>query len=108
MSLLEVQSVSVVFGGLVAVKKVNLTIRKGEIVGLIGPNGAGKTTLFNAVTRLQELSGGKVWLGRTEVTKMPAADAALLDTSQMGIEPAFAAALALVSPKIENALISPA
>jgi len=39
---------------------------------------------------------------------IPAADAALLDTSQMGIEPAFAAALALVSPKIENALISPA
>ena len=46
MSLLEVQSVSVVFGGLVAVKKVKLTIQEKEIVGLIGPNGAGKTTLF--------------------------------------------------------------
>ncbi len=38
----------------------------------------------------------------------PAADAALLDTSQMGIDAAFAAALALVSPRVENALISPA
>jgi len=39
---------------------------------------------------------------------VPAKDAALLDTSQMGIDAAFAAALALVSPKVENALISPA
>lgn len=46
--------------------------------------------------------------GRAVAPLVPAADAALLDTSQMGIEPAFAAALALVSPRIENALISPA
>ncbi len=45
---------------------------------------------------------------RTVSPLVPAADAALLDTSQMGIDAAFAAALALVSPKVENALISPA
>jgi len=60
MSLLEIQTVSVVFGGLVAVKKVNLTIRPGEIVGLIGPNGAGKTTLFNCVCGFQPVDEGDI------------------------------------------------
>jgi len=60
MSLLEVQSVSVVFGGLVAVKKVKLTIQEKEIVGLIGPNGAGKTTLFNCVCGFQPVDEGEM------------------------------------------------
>ena len=62
MTLLEVQSVSVVFGGLEAVKKVNLAIRKREIVGLIGPNGAGKTTLFNCICGFQPLEEGTISL----------------------------------------------
>ena len=60
MSLLEIQSVSVVFGGLVAVKKVDLTIEEGEIVGLIGPNGAGKTTLFNCLGGFQSVDEGTI------------------------------------------------
>ena len=62
MTLLEVQSVSVVFGGLEAVKKVNLAIREREIVGLIGPNGAGKTTLFNCICGFQPLEEGTISL----------------------------------------------
>jgi len=78
MSLLEVQSVSVVFGGLVAVKKVNLTIQKGEIVGLIGPNGAGKTTLFNCVCGFQPVDeGGMAFQNRSIHTLAPHAIAAL-------------------------------
>ncbi|HEY8531150.1 MAG TPA: ATP-binding cassette domain-containing protein, partial [Limnochorda sp.] len=45
--LLELREVSMVFGGLVAVNGLNLSLKEGELVGLIGPNGAGKTTVFN-------------------------------------------------------------
>jgi len=60
MSLLEVRSVSVSFGGLVAVKKIDLDIHEGQIVGLIGPNGAGKTTLFNCLSGFQPIDEGSL------------------------------------------------
>ena len=58
MSLLEIQSVSVSFGGLMALKRVSFALEEGEIVGLIGPNGAGKTTLFNCLSAFQPASEG--------------------------------------------------
>ncbi len=58
MSLLEIQSVSVSFGGLMALKRVSFALEEGEIVGLIGPNGAGKTTLFNCLSAFQPVSEG--------------------------------------------------
>jgi len=58
MSLLEIQSVSVSFGGLMALKGVSFALEEGEIVGLIGPNGAGKTTLFNCLSAFQPVSEG--------------------------------------------------
>jgi branched-chain amino acid transport system ATP-binding protein len=48
--LLDIQGVSIRFGGVQAVKEVDFYADLGEIVGVIGPNGAGKTTLFNIVT----------------------------------------------------------
>ncbi len=57
---LEVQNVTMRFGGLVANENVSLKVQKGEIFAVIGPNGAGKTTLFNAITGIYEPTAGTV------------------------------------------------
>lgn len=62
--LLELQSVTVKFGGNIAVADASLIADEGRITGLIGPNGAGKTTTFNVITGLQPPSSGLVlWDG---------------------------------------------
>ncbi len=58
--MLDVQNLSIVFGGLKAVSDFNLTINEKEIVGLIGPNGAGKTTVFNMLTGVYTPTEGTI------------------------------------------------
>lgn len=58
--MLDVQNLSIVFGGLKAVSDFNLTINEKEIVGLIGPNGAGKTTVFNMLTGVYTPTQGTI------------------------------------------------
>jgi branched-chain amino acid transport system ATP-binding protein len=59
---LEVQDITVRFGGLVAVDRASLTIQKGDLIGFIGPNGAGKTTLMRVITGIVTPTEGKVML----------------------------------------------
>jgi branched-chain amino acid transport system ATP-binding protein len=57
---IEVNDVTVRFGGIVALDGIAFEIREGEILGLIGPNGAGKTTLFNCLSRLYTPTSGDI------------------------------------------------
>lgn len=58
--ILNVQSLTMDFGGLRALNRVSLEIRQGEIVALIGPNGAGKTTFFNCITGIYTPTHGDI------------------------------------------------
>ncbi|MDN5926316.1 MAG: ABC transporter ATP-binding protein [Hyphomicrobiales bacterium] len=58
--ILEVDSLTRQFGGLVAVNDVSFSVRKGEILGIIGPNGAGKTTLFSLISGFMKPTKGEV------------------------------------------------
>jgi branched-chain amino acid transport system ATP-binding protein len=60
MKLLEVQSITMQFGGLKAVDSLSFAINKGELIGLIGPNGAGKTTVFNMLTGVYTPTQGDI------------------------------------------------
>ncbi|MFN2640940.1 MAG: ATP-binding cassette domain-containing protein, partial [Actinomycetota bacterium] len=71
LAVLDVEGLTVRFGGLVAVDDVSLSVREGEIVGLIGPNGAGKTTTFNAISGLVVPTGGRVRIFDHDVTDWP-------------------------------------
>ena len=68
--LLELSGVSRSFGGLAAVKSVDLRIESGEIVGLIGPNGAGKTTLFNLITGTFRPNSGSILFDGRDITRL--------------------------------------
>jgi branched-chain amino acid transport system ATP-binding protein len=59
---LELKDVSIRFGGLKVIEKMNLTLRENELVGLIGPNGAGKTTAFNMISGIYRPSQGDIVL----------------------------------------------
>ena len=67
-TLLEIDHVTLRFGGVVALNDVNFSIRRGEILGLIGPNGAGKTTCFNVMTGVYTPTAGEVRLNGTVIS----------------------------------------
>ena len=58
--LLNIDNVTMQFGGVTALSNVNLAVKKGEILALIGPNGAGKTTIFNVITGVYRPTAGDI------------------------------------------------
>jgi len=65
---LEIKGLTKHFGGLAAVVEFDMSVHKGEIVGLIGPNGAGKTTVFNLINGVFPATRGQVIFDGTEIT----------------------------------------
>jgi branched-chain amino acid transport system ATP-binding protein len=69
--LLETRRVTKVFGGLVAVRDVDLVVDEGAVASVIGPNGAGKTTLFNAISGFHRPTSGDIVFGGRSVVGLP-------------------------------------
>jgi branched-chain amino acid transport system ATP-binding protein len=70
-ALLEVTNVSKRFGGVVAVRELDLRVDEGEILGLIGPNGAGKSTVFNLINGVYPPDLGRIVFRGADVTGAP-------------------------------------
>lgn len=70
MEILNIDNITIQFGGLTAVKNFELKLQSGELVGLIGPNGAGKTTIFNMITGIYAPSVNRIYFQNTDITGM--------------------------------------
>ena len=66
---LDIAEVSKSFGGVLAVSRVSLEVRRGEILSVIGPNGAGKTTLLNMISGFYHPDSGRIALEGSDVTR---------------------------------------
>jgi branched-chain amino acid transport system ATP-binding protein len=69
--MLEVRSVSKAFGMIVVASDIDLTLARGEALGIIGPNGAGKSTLFNLITGMLRPDRGSILLEGRDITALP-------------------------------------
>ena len=70
MALLEIDDLSIHFGGIVALDAVSFEVEAGQIMGVIGPNGAGKTTVFNCITRVYNPNRGSIMFEGQELGRM--------------------------------------
>jgi branched-chain amino acid transport system ATP-binding protein len=68
---LELEEVCVNYGGIQALKNINIIVEKGEVVTLIGANGAGKTTTLRAISKIVNPKGGKIIYGGRNITSYP-------------------------------------
>lgn len=69
--LLKINHLYKSFGGLVAVKDVNFSLKQGEIVSIIGPNGAGKTTIFNLISGFYTVDRGEIIFENQNISDLP-------------------------------------
>ncbi len=67
MGALDIRSLSIRFGGVMALDDLTFSVEEGEVCGVIGPNGAGKTTLFNCISRLYTPQSGEIQFGGEDV-----------------------------------------
>ena len=70
--MIRLQKVAKVYdGGIVAVRDVEIDVRRGEFVFLVGPSGSGKSTLIRMCLREEKVTRGKIWVAGKDITKMP-------------------------------------
>jgi len=69
--MLEVDGLSVSYGGLAALRGISLTVAEGQFVAIVGPNGAGKTTLFKAISGTVRPSAGKITFEGRDLLSVP-------------------------------------
>ena len=67
---LEIKSLRLSFGGVIAVKDVDLNVHTGELMAVIGPNGAGKTSLLNCITGFYHAQQGKIIFNGKDITNL--------------------------------------
>ncbi len=82
--MLQLDNVTVRFGGLTAVHNVSLSVGTGDVIGLVGANGAGKTTLFNAISGLVQPTSGKILFDGKDILRAP-----MYQRARMGIGRTF-------------------
>jgi branched-chain amino acid transport system ATP-binding protein len=70
MSLLEVDNLSIYFGGLKAVDDISFNLKEGEVFTIVGPNGAGKSTIFNLISRFYQPTTGTIRFREEDITKL--------------------------------------
>lgn len=79
---LEISEVSKSFGGVQAVSRVSLEVRRGELLSVIGPNGAGKTTLLNMISGFYYPDAGRIVLDGTDITHFAPSQVAVLGVAR--------------------------
>ena len=72
MTFFKAENISIDFGGIRAVNEVSFDVEKGTIFTIVGPNGAGKTTIFNIISRIYNLSEGRITFEDKDITRLPA------------------------------------
>src|SRR5437667_8457850 len=76
--LLRTEALTRAFGSLIAVDRVDVAVRRGELRSIIGPNGAGKTTFFRLISGETAPSSGRIWFDGREITGLPQHETARL------------------------------
>jgi len=82
MNLLEIENLSISFGGVKAVDDVSFTVEEGSVYAIIGPNGAGKSTIFNLLSRFYEPLSGKLNFAGNNLLELKAKDIARLESPE--------------------------
>ena len=72
MIFLKAENISIDFGGIKAVNDVSFDVEKGTVFTIVGPNGAGKTTIFNIISRIYNLTEGRITFEDKDITHLPA------------------------------------
>jgi len=88
-NILETQDLCKSYKGLEVVKKINISVKSGQVVGLLGPNGAGKTTSFYMVVGLVRSNSGKILLNDKNISPLPMHSRAKLGIGYLPQEPSI-------------------